>query len=115
MVYILNTEIKEKKNVINSLKGVFGLGEKKSTSVCKEMGIKRSAKFNTLKKELISRVVNYVEMKHVTGNELRKRNLLEQEMLLQIKNYRGIRARCQLPRRGQRTHTNAKTVKRLKR
>ena len=48
------------------------------------------------------------------ANDLRRLTLLDKQKLISIKSYRGLRRKKGFPVRGQRTHTNAKTAKRVR-
>jgi small subunit ribosomal protein S13 len=48
------------------------------------------------------------------ASDLKKSKLLNSKKLISIKSYKGLRRNQGLPVRGQRTHTNAKTAKKIK-
>tara|TARA_B110001469_G_scaffold127390_1_gene148086 strand:- start:3839 stop:4183 length:345 start_codon:yes stop_codon:yes gene_type:complete len=113
MVYILNTEIPNEKAINIALKNIFGLGTKKSNQVCLNLGISEKTPVKFLTAEQRSKIIIYIENNEIIGDDL-KQNLIQlKEAQIRLKCYKGQRAKFKLPRRGQRTRTNAKTVKRI--
>jgi small subunit ribosomal protein S13 len=113
MVYLLNTELSDKKKVVIALQNIFGIGKKKSTEICISLGISDSTKVKELSIEIRNKIVNYIENNIKIGDDLRQKLTQIRDNQIKIKCYKGQRAKYKLPRRGQRTHTNSRTVKRL--
>jgi len=113
MVYILQTEIIEKKSLVIGLQKVFGIGERKALTICLALGFMKKTSFKQLTQELKQRLVAFVEKNHKINDGLKQELVLIKEKQKQIKCYKGQRARFLLPCRGQRTHTNARTVKKI--
>ena len=111
-MYLLNSEIKDKKKVKVALKDIYGIGDKKAEKLCQEYGISEKAAFNQLNSEKINRIINYIEKNYPYGSLLKEKSKKDIKSLAQLKTVRGIRHRNKLPVRGQRTHTNGKTKKR---
>ena len=111
MIYILNTELPDKKNLYIALQYVFGLGKSRVMSVCHHFGLLQKAKISNISISLKNQIIIYIE-KNIKINEDLKQFLAQiKEQQLRLKTYKGLRLRYKLPRRGQRTHTNAQTVK----
>ncbi|RLN96719.1 hypothetical protein BBJ28_00006883 [Nothophytophthora sp. Chile5] len=114
MLYIFNKTISDSKSILYSLTVLYGINEYQSKKICKNIGINPQITLNKLKNNHVNRLINYIN-KHLKVEqflkELKKEKLNE---LLEIKSNRGIRQSLGLPVRGQRTHTNAKTSKKLK-
>jgi len=113
MVYLLNTEISDNKPISAAIQGIFGVGKKRSITLCQEFGIKPQTKLRVLNKNLQNKLINYIQKEYVTGNDLKKILIETNEEHIKIRNYKGNRIKNKLPRRGQRTHTNSKTAKRI--
>lgn len=113
MVYILNTEVPDKKKVNISLQNIFGIGKPKSNKICFWFGISEKTKIKDLSIEIRNKIVNYIENTIATGDDLRQTLTQVRDNQIKIKCYKGQRAKSKLPRRGQRTHTNSKTSKKL--
>ena len=111
MIYILNTDISEKKVVPKALENVFGVGKKNSIKLCRFLGISEKTRVKHLSQKMKNKIIIYIENHIENGDELKQNLNKKKENQIKIKCYKGIRAKFRLPKRGQRTHTNAKTVK----
>ena len=115
MVYLLETEISSKKAVHVSLREIYGIGKPMSMLICKKAGFSKNLKTFNLSDKQILKLLQIVENSNVLVNaELKKHKELFFKHLIDVKSYRGLRRLRGLPVRGQRTHTNSKTVKRQK-
>lgn len=112
MIYFLNTEIPDQKNVNISLSKIFGISTKKSSKICSYFGVSKKTKMKFLTLEIKNKILIYIENNFVVGDDLKQVLTQTKENQIRIKSYKGIRMKFKLPRRGQRTHTNAKTTKR---
>lgn len=115
MVYLLESELAKNKSVLFALKKIFGVGFKTSNIIIKKMGLSLNFKIKHLSKDQTLKLISLLENSSLKlGNDLKKLKMINKKNLLSIKSYRGIRAYKGLPVRGQRTHTNAKTSKKIK-
>lgn len=81
---------------------------------CKKLGFSINYKLSKLTDDQIFKLIKLVETSNlVINNYLKKSKILLAKKLVQIKTYRGIRKLRGLPVRGQRTHTNAKTCRKI--
>ena len=114
MLYIFNKTISNSKSILYSLTVLYGINEYQSKKICKSVGINPQITLNKLKNYQVNLIINYInknlKIEHILKEEKKKRL----NILLEIKNNRGIRQSVGLPVRGQRTHTNAKTAKKFK-
>ena len=114
MLYIFNKTISDSKSILYSLTILYGINEFQSKKICKNIGINPQITLNKLKNNHVNRIVNYIN-KNLKIEQLLKKSKNERlNELVEIKSNRGIRQSQGLPVRGQRTHTNAKTSKKLK-
>lgn len=114
MLYILNKTISDSKSILHSLTILYGINEFQSNKICKNIGINPQITLNKLKNNHVNRLITYIN-KNLKVEQVLKKNKNERlNELLEIKSNRGIRQNQGLPVRGQRTHTNAKTIKKLK-
>jgi small subunit ribosomal protein S13 len=113
MVYILNTEVPDRKATKIALQKIFGIGKEKSQEICKHLGISETTPVKLLSTELKNKIIFYIENNIEIGNDLQKTLLTFKENQIRLKCYKGQRAKFKLPRRGQRTRTNARTVKKI--
>jgi len=115
MVYLLNTELPEKKNITIALQNIFGIGKAQAKKICNFLGLCNKTKIQELPTELKNKIILFIEKKNIIiNNELKQMLIQTKENQIRIKCYKGQRAKYNLPRRGQRTHTNAQTVKKFK-
>jgi len=115
MVYILDTELIKNKSIYFALKKILGVGKKHSEVFSKKIGCSINFKIKNLSEDQIFELLKVIEKsKLIINDELKKYQLLLFKKLILIKSYRGLRRLKGLPIRGQRTHTNAKTVKMYK-
>jgi len=111
MIYILNTEISNKKTTPIALQNVFGLGKEKCAYICYKLGISTKTPIKFLTPEIRNKIISFVEKNMMIGDDLKQTLFQLKEEQIRLKCYKGQRAKFKLPRRGQRTKTNAKTVK----
>lgn len=114
MLYIFGKTIPVNKKVIYSLTYLFGINSYSSKKICKNIGINPSVRINSLKKSQIRQLIQYIDQNLIIEQDLKKNLILKKKNLVNIKNHRGLRNLKGLPVRGQRTHTNRKTSKKLK-
>lgn len=111
MLYIFNKTISNSKNIQISLVTLYGINQYKSIEICKNIGINPLIKINKLKKSQLNQLLNYINKNILIEELLKKNNNNQKNVLLKIKHNKGIRLKNKLPVKGQRTHSNAKTVK----
>ena len=114
MVYILNTSLKSSKRVKVALCEIYGIGKLLSTQICESLGFSDQLKVSHLTNYQIQQVSQMITQNFLIGGD-QKRDLRNNTQRLQkIGCYRGFRHTVGLPARGQRTHGNARTVRRMK-
>jgi len=111
MIYFLNNDIPDKKAVPKALQNIFGIGKKNSGKLCRFLGLSEKILVKCLTPEMKNKIIAYVEVNIKNGEELKQDLNKRKEHQIKIKCYKGQRARFRLPKRGQRTHTNARTAK----
>ena len=115
MIYILETKLPENKSVFFALTKIYGIGKNTAFLICKKLGFSINLKVKELTQEQVSEILQTVESLDLTlNNELKKFKSLSLKKLISIKSYRGLRRKKGFPVRGQRTHTNAKTAKKIR-
>lgn len=114
MAYVLRTHIK-KKYLANGLTSVYGIGEPLAREICYRLGFQKKFLLKNLTDEHIYQITNLLEeLKILIKGDLQRWIKQKIDNLTTLKIYRGIRHRQGLPLRGQRTHTNARTSKKLR-
>lgn len=113
MIYILSTNINEKKKIKEGLATVYGLGKPLSTEICDQLGVSDKITFRQLKYSQREMLTQLVPESYMVGAQLRGWVRQNKDRLKRISSYRGIRYAQGLPCRGQRSHGNAQTVRKL--
>jgi small subunit ribosomal protein S13 len=114
MLYIFDKAISNSNSILYSLTVLYGINQYQSKKICKNIGINPQTTINLLKKNQLNRLTVYIN-KNIKIEQLLKKQKKDQlNKLLIIKTNRGIRRNLGLPVRGQRTHTNSKTCKKLR-
>nr|YP_010507877.1 ribosomal protein S13 [Phytophthora asparagi]UXG55991.1 ribosomal protein S13 [Phytophthora asparagi] len=114
MLFIFNKTISDSKSILYSLTIIYGINEYQSKKICKNIGINPQITLNKLKNNHVNRLINYINRNLKVEQLLKKSKTERLNELVEIKSNRGIRQSQGLPVRGQRTHTNAKTSKKIK-
>lgn len=108
---IAGTEISDKKQVVISLCGIFGIGKSTSKKILDKVNISHKKKVKDLSDSEQQKIAEELENYTIT-NDLQREIVNNITRLVSINCYRGKRLKAGLPSHGQRTHTNGKTAKR---
>jgi small subunit ribosomal protein S13 len=110
MARFLGVDIPNNKKVPYSLSAVYGIGISLGKTICDAAGVDQNKKVHELsEKELAA--LREIAIKYKIEGDLKREVSQNIKFLMEIGCYRGIRHRRNLPCRGQRTKTNARTVK----
>jgi small subunit ribosomal protein S13 len=115
MARIAGVDIPREKQVFFSLTYIYGIGRTKAAQVLEQTQIDRATKVRDLTDDEVLRLRNVVEGEHVVEGDLRREVRQNIQRLIEINCYRGYRHRRGLPVRGQRTKTNARTRRGVRR
>lgn len=111
MARIAGVDLPRQKRVEVALTYIYGIGETRSNKILGQAGIDPTVRVKDLSEEEVSRIARILEAEGGVEGDLRKDISLNIKRLMEIGSYRGMRHRRNLPVRGQRTHTNARTRK----
>jgi small subunit ribosomal protein S13 len=111
MARIAGVDLPLNKRVEIGLTYIFGIGRSKSNAILKESDVSPETRVKDLSEEEVSRIRKSIQDNHKVEGDLRKETSMDIKRLMDIGSYRGMRHRRNLPVRGQRTHTNARTRK----
>ncbi len=114
MVYLFNTNLENKKKVKIALTSIYGMGQKQASHICDLIGISEDIRMEQLTIDQVERLTHYLNQIGPLGSQLRHQKRQVLQRLVKIASYRGFRHTEGLPCRGQRTHGNARTVRRRK-
>ncbi len=109
MARIAGVDIPKKKPVWVSLQYIYGIGSTLSQKLLAQTGIDPDTRVDRLTDEEINRLRELIDRELKVEGGLRKEVNLNIKRLIDIGSYRGLRHRRNLPLRGQRTRTNART------
>ena len=104
----------DNKHIWIALTGVYGVGKSRALKVCAHTHINTATKVKDLSDVELESIREALSAYSIEG-DLRREVAAARKTLQAIGCYRGIRSRRGLPCRGQRTRTNARTQKRLRR
>ena len=111
MPKILGIDIPGKKRVEYSLRSIYGIGLFRAQDIVRKAQIDPVKRADDLTGEELTKITNIIQDGYVLEGDLRREVAQNIRRLISISSYRGIRHRKGLPVRGQRTHTNARTRK----
>ena len=115
MARISGVDIPGNKQVGISLQYLYGIGPTNSKAILEKIRINPEVKVNDLTEDELNRIREVVDKEYAVEGDLRKEVQFNIKRLIEIGSYRGLRHRRNLPVRGQRTRTNARTRKGPKR
>ena len=111
MPRLLGVDIPNDRPTVVALTYLYGVGPKIASELCLKAGVDPTARAKELKEDEIARLAALLDNEYVVEGQLRRQVQQNIARLNAIKCYRGIRHRKGLPVRGQRTKTNARTLK----
>ncbi len=111
MARIAGVDLPRQKRVEVALTYIYGIGVARSNKILGQAGIEPGVRVKDLSEEEASRIAKVIDSEGSVEGDLRKDVAMNIKRLMEIGSYRGGRHRRNLPVRGQRTHTNARTRK----
>ncbi|MFM8641147.1 MAG: 30S ribosomal protein S13 [Planctomycetota bacterium] len=111
MPRIAGIDIPDKKKIRYSLRYIFGIGPKVSDDILRKLGIDGERRAHELDDKEVAAIAAEIDANHPVEGALRRQIQQDIQRLKDTKSYRGERHRKNLPVRGQRTRTNARTRK----
>jgi small subunit ribosomal protein S13 len=109
MARISGVTIPSEKQVWIALTYVHGIGRKSSSQILATAKVEPTVRVKNLTDAEIGRIQEAIQGKYTVEGELQRIVSTNIKRLKEIKAYRGIRHQANLPVRGQRTRTNART------
>ncbi len=111
MARIAGVNIPTTKRVVIALTYIHGIGDKKAHEICAKAGVPMERRVNELSDAEVIQIRETIDSGYLLEGDLRREVSMNIKRLLDMGIYRGQRHRRNLPVRGQRTHTNARTRK----
>jgi small subunit ribosomal protein S13 len=111
MARIAGVDLPRNKQVRIALTYIYGIGDPRALRILVKADIDPFRKLQELSEEEVNRIRQVIEAEGQIEGDLRKDVSMNIKRLIDIQSYRGLRHRRNLPVRGQRSHTNARTRK----
>ena len=111
MARISGIDLPPNKRVEIGLTYIFGISRPSSNRILSTAGVSANTRVKDLSEDEVSRIRKVIQEDFKVEGDLRKDTSQDIKRLMEIGCYRGLRHRRNLPVRGQRTHTNARTRK----
>ncbi|MFO6465423.1 30S ribosomal protein S13 [Jannaschia sp. KMU-145] len=111
MARIAGVNIPTGKRVPIALTYITGIGPAKAKEIVEATGIDGTRRVNDLSDAEVLSIREYIDANVTVEGDLRRETQMNVKRLMDLGCYRGLRHRRNLPVRGQRTHTNARTRK----
>jgi small subunit ribosomal protein S13 len=111
MARIAGVDLPRNKHTNIALTYIYGIGHSRAARILKAANVEANKKVQDLAEDEVNRIRQVIEGEGGVEGDLRKDVSMNIKRLIEIGSYRGFRHRRNLPVRGQRTHTNARTRK----
>lgn len=111
MARIAGVDLPRNKRVDIALTAIYGIGRYAASQIVTDLEIDPTKKVDNLAENEISQIRDKITRQYKVEGDLRREVNQNIKRLMDINSYRGLRHRRQLPVRGQRTNTNARTRK----
>ena len=111
MARIAGVDLPRNKRVDIALTYIYGIGRTTASSIVEDIAIDPSTRIQDLTEDDLSQIRTKISSDYRLEGDLRREIDLDIKRLNDINSYRGLRHRRNLPVRGQRTSTNARTRK----
>jgi small subunit ribosomal protein S13 len=100
-------------SLYQELNKIHGIGRFSITKICKHFNVLPHNKVHELSEQKVHEITGFLSKNFLIEDNLIREIKLDINRLISISCYRGLRHKTSMPLRGQRTHTNAKTQKRI--
>ena len=111
MARISGVDIPNQKRIEIALTYIYGIGLTSARKILAATGGNPDTRAKDLTEEEVAKLRDEIENNYTVEGELRRETGMNIKRLVEVNCYRGIRHRKNLPVRGQRTKTNARTRK----
>ena len=109
MARISGVDLPREKRVEIGLTYIYGIGRTRAVDILDKAKVGSKIKVRDISDEETQRIQRVINQEGRVEGDLRKAISLDIKRLIEIGSYRGLRHRWNLPVRGQRTHTNARS------
>lgn len=109
MARISGVDLPRRKRTDVALTYIFGIGRTRAKEIIEKSGVDAATRVDDLTEEEVRRLREVIEANYKVEGDLRVQIRADIKRLKDLGCYRGLRHRRDLPARGQRTRTNART------
>ena len=109
MARIAGVDLPREKRVEIALSYIYGVGRNNSRDILRAAGVNPDTRVKDLAEAEVGRLREIIDREYRVEGDLRREVAMNIKRLTEIGSYRGLRHRRNLPVRGQRTRTNART------
>jgi small subunit ribosomal protein S13 len=109
MARIAGVDLPRDKRVEIALTYIYGIGLKSSQDILRQSEVSPDTRVKNLAEDEVARLREVIDRNYQVEGDLRREIQMNIKRLQEIQCYRGLRHRRNLPVRGQRTRTNART------
>jgi small subunit ribosomal protein S13 len=109
MARIAGVDLPRDKRVVIGLTYIYGIGPTTSAEILRKLSINESTRIRDLSEADVAKLRETLDREYQVEGDLRREVSMNIKRLQEINAYRGMRHRLNLPSRGQRTRTNART------
>ena len=113
MVFLFQKKLDPTNRIRKELKKIYGINSFLANQICDQLGFHMNLTVGELSVDQTEKLGRILQYYYLTENDLKKQIQGNFQRFIQIGCYKGFRVTQHLPLRGQRTHTNAKTAKRI--
>ena len=115
MALVSGVNIPDNKRVEISLTRIYGIGSYQAKDIAEKAGLLGNPRVSELSDGDLSRIREIIDREKQVEGDLKREVNMNVRRLIEIGSYRGLRHRRSLPVRGQRTRTNARTKRGMRR
>jgi small subunit ribosomal protein S13 len=108
---IAGVNLPNQKRLEIGLTYIYGIGQPTAQKICAALGLSPDTKVRDLTEDEVAKLRDFIDQNEQVEGDLRRERTQAIKRLQEIGSYRGLRHRRNLPARGQRTKTNARTRK----
>lgn len=109
MARIAGVTLPNNKPLFIALESIYGIGSKISAEICHKVQIDPIVRTQNLTEQDVIKIRKLIDAEYRVEGDLRREVSSDKKRLVNLRCYRGLRHASNLPCRGQRTHSNART------
>ena len=111
MARIEGVDLPRNKRIEIALTYIYGIGLTRAQQILSDTGVRPEIRVKDLSENDENLLREYIAKNYIVEGDLRREVQMNIKRLVEIGCFRGLRHRRNLPSRGQRTRTNARTAK----